>query len=159
MKPMQRDVPLMHDRFGRAVSKSAERPRCAMCNKLIRMWTDWIDAPREANTMKPIANWRYEGNRQVVKYEYSHWLIGPDGTETDRYGYKGTSIFGEYERFDRLHDGEHDGWTYDKRLRRVSVWDGETYLPVDQYFCSGDCSRSFATAAYRAGYRIKRSTS
>src|SRR5262249_11503218 len=42
-------------------------------------------------------------------------------------------------------------------IHSVNVWDGETYGRDKRrsLFCTDECARSFATAAHKAGYRIK----
>lgn len=38
----------------------------------------------------------------------------------------------------------------------IEVWDGESYRTPYKPFCTLRCSLDFATAAHRAGYRVKK---
>lgn len=132
-----------------------ERPRCACCGKLIRLRTHDVKAPTLPNSHLPVAGWRYTGNHRVVARKYDDCLINPEN-EREWKDMRGRTLE-DLVKYDSSFASRayYDNWKRERRLSSVSVWDGESYLPVDGYFCSHLCSANFAEAAYRAGYRMK----
>lgn len=128
-----------------------DRPRCPNCGKMIPLATHWIARPsgwlrvHEANEPAGALTkreWRYTGNEIVVARDYDHFLVSPDRSEW---------IHRDGSR--RYDDEYYADWTYEKHLRRVSVWDGETYYFIHGAFCSLKCAAEFGERAWRAGYR------
>jgi len=128
---------------------SPERPRCAYCGKLLRLWTTTERAPRDGATHIPVRDWEYRGNLRVVARDYDNVLISPDGS---------MRILDKIEDDPRLYtyrsEQERQG-TRERRLDKVHLWDGESYRYKYWPFCTDVCSGKFAEAAYRAGYRMK----
>jgi len=121
------------------------RPHCPFCDKTIQAHTTRVNAPHtKPSSYIPVRGWHYDGNLQVVHSRYSEILVKPDGRET----------------FWTKHLDEHGSarereGVLERRLTSVSVWDGDSYDFGYWPFCSTDCARQFARAAYRAGFRMR----
>lgn len=110
---------------------------CLNCGKPIRKWTETVNADCAPGSLVPVKGWTYTGNKQIVSQRYI--LIDP--VEGD--------YVGGYVKFD-----DPVRWARrERRLCSVNVWDGESYLPSGQFFCSGPCVTEFAIAAVEAGFR------
>lgn len=115
------------------------RLHCACCGKPLRASTVTHHAPTEPGRYVPRYGWTYEGNGRVVHRQYAHLLIGPEG---------------EAVYSDTWNDGEprYQGWRRERRLARVSTWDGESYLGWGN-FCTIQCAAAYGQVAYRCGWR------
>lgn len=110
--------------------------RCVCCSKPMRRITTDLYAPQpRPDSCAPIAGWRYQGNLRVVSRRYvmvdpilNNFVISDD----------------DPERTARA----------ERRLYKVSLWDGKTYQASNGYFCTDRCAGQFAKAAYVAGYRM-----
>jgi hypothetical protein len=117
------------------------RPACAYCGKRygsrdIEMVTKIVPVG------EPL---EYKTNGKIVKHSQYQTLRKPDGSPPDA---SRTGMMNIQQLIE------------DKSLipfdcHNISVWDGESYSTPYKPFCTLRCSLNFATAAHRAGYRVK----
>lgn len=101
------------------------RPKCKCCGKTIAKDTKLVSAPRvKEGGWWPVKDWEYRGNMRITKRNFQKVPIAFD---------EETGLATEYE----------------KRLSGVYVWDGESYLTRNGYFCTYVCAANFGEGCAR----------